>query len=82
MLNRFIQAGLHDAKYDWMEEENAYFATIDGLLGVWATAPTVEACREELIENLEEWVLFNLTHRIEIPHKGGINLNVSTAEVS
>jgi predicted RNase H-like HicB family nuclease len=81
MLSRFIRAALHDAKYDWMDEDMAYFGTIDGLLGVWATAPTVEACREELIENLEEWILFSLTHRIEVPRKGGINLNLRTVDV-
>ena len=82
MLSKFIQAAIHDAKYDWMDEDKAFFATIDGLPGVWATAPTVEECREELIENLEEWILFSLTHRLEIPLKGGINLNLSTVEVA
>jgi predicted RNase H-like HicB family nuclease len=82
MLNRFIQAAIRDARYEWMDEDKAYFATVDGLAGVWATAPTVEECRQELIENLEEWILFNLTHRVEIPPKGGVNLNLSTAEVA
>jgi len=82
VLNKFIQAAIDDAKYEWMNDDQEYFATIDGLPGLWATAPTIEACRRELIENLEEWILFSLTHHMEIPQKGGINLNLSTAEVA
>ena len=37
---------------------------------------------EELLENLEEWMLFRLRHRMVIPVKGGIDLNLSTAEAS
>ena len=82
MLNRFIQAAIRDAQYNWMDEDKAFFATVEGLPGLWTSAPTIEECRQELIENLEEWILFNLTHRVEIPPKGGINLNLSTAEVA
>ena len=82
MLNRFIQAAMRNAQYEWMEEDKAYFATVAGLPGVWATASTVEACREELIENLEEWILFNVAHRVSIPVMGGIDLNLTIAEVA
>jgi hypothetical protein len=36
----------------------------------------------ELCSGLEDSVLFGLTHRIEIPPVGGVNLNLSTAEVT
>jgi predicted RNase H-like HicB family nuclease len=65
-----------DAKYEWMSEDEAYFATVEGLPGLWASAPTIEECRNELLENLEEWLLFRIRHQMPVPPKGGMDLNL------
>jgi predicted RNase H-like HicB family nuclease len=38
-------------------EDGTWFAEIPGFEGVWANSKTVENCRNELIEVLEEWLI-------------------------
>ena len=51
------------------------FATY-GLEGVWAQAATLEACREELQEVLEEWIILGLRMGHQIPSIDGVSLTV------
>ena len=78
MLSEFIAAALRHAQYELMED-GAFFATVPELRGVWATAPTVEACRAELQEVIEGWLLLGLRHGDEIPTLDGISLEVREA---
>ena len=48
---------------------------IPGLQGVWANADTLEACRDELREVLEEWIILGLKMNHHIPVIDGIELN-------
>lgn len=41
----------------YMPNNEGYFGKIEDLQGVWANADSLEACREELKEVLEEWIL-------------------------
>jgi predicted RNase H-like HicB family nuclease len=50
---------------------------IPGLEGVWATADTLEACRDELEDVLEEWIVLSLAKNLPIPTIDGIDLSVS-----
>lgn len=62
MFTEYIQAKLKGAKYKILEDET-YFAEIPSLKGVWANAKTLENCREELREVLEDWTLLQVaTH--------------------
>lgn len=54
MLTEYIQSALRRSVYKQLEDQT-WFAEIPGLEGVWANADTVEACRTELSEVLEEW---------------------------
>ena len=54
MFTQYISEKLHKAKYKILED-GTYFAEISGLKGVWANAKTLEACRTELQEVLEDW---------------------------
>jgi predicted RNase H-like HicB family nuclease len=45
--------------------------------GVYASASSLEGCREELEEVLEEWVLFRVSRHLEVPEVNGIDLRVS-----
>jgi predicted RNase H-like HicB family nuclease len=38
-----------------------------GFEGVWADAASVEQCRDELEEVLEEWLLFRLARQLPVP---------------
>ena len=43
------------------------FGKIPWLQGVWANADTLEACRDELREVLEEWIILGLKMNHHIP---------------
>jgi predicted RNase H-like HicB family nuclease len=45
---------LKNSKYK-MLDDGTWFVEIPGFEGVWANSDTVEDCRMELIEVLEEW---------------------------
>ena len=55
MLTEFILNKLKSAKYKILKN-GSYFGAISGIPGVWANAKTLEACREELREVLEDWL--------------------------
>ena len=58
MLSKYIQAALRHAKYEILADDGTYFGEIPDCNGVYANSGTLEKCREELREVLEEWVLF------------------------
>jgi len=54
MIAEYISAALKMAEYKRLED-GSWFAEIPGFDGVWANGETVEMCRSELSEVLEEW---------------------------
>ena len=76
MLTAYIHAALRKAHYEILPEHEGYFGTIEGLQGVWAQADTLEACREELREVLEEWIVLGLKMGHAIPSIDGITLAI------
>jgi len=76
MLTAYINAALRKAHYEILPEGEGYFGTIAGLQGVWAQADTLEACREELREVLEEWIVLGLTMGPPLPSMDGITLAI------
>ena len=74
MLTAFIQAAMARAHYELLPEDQTYSGEIPDLQGVWANADTLEACRQELQEVLEDWLLVGLRLGHPIPVVDGINL--------
>lgn len=74
MLTEYIKAAMHRAKYKLIGDET-FFGEIPGLDGLWANAETLEACRDELEESLEEWILLGLQLGHPIPAIDGIDLS-------
>ena len=66
MLSEYIGKKLAAAKYKILDD-GSYFGEIPGLKGLWANADTLEDCREQLREVLEEWVLLKVRDREPIP---------------
>ena len=66
---------MRGAKYELLEE-GGYYGSIPGFDGVWADAVSLEACRDELAEVLEEWLLFRLSRQLPVPILDGIDLVV------
>jgi len=75
MLNQYIQKALEKAEYKRLDDRT-WFAEIPGFTGVWANAATVEICRKELVEVLEEWVLIKLRDNDPIPVIDGIETKI------
>lgn len=59
MLTQYILKQLARARYKLLED-GTYFGEIPRLQGVWASGASLEACREELREVLESWLLLKL----------------------
>ena len=53
MLSLYIAAAMRHATYEVLSD-GTYYGSISGFQGVWASAPTLEACRDELQKVLED----------------------------
>ncbi|MGO9569110.1 MAG: type II toxin-antitoxin system HicB family antitoxin [Desulfomonilaceae bacterium] len=76
MLLEYIQAGLRHAKYEILPDDGSYYGEIPEFNGVYANANTLEECREQLREVLEEWVLFRVHRNLRLPAVDGIELTI------
>lgn len=76
MISQYIAIALGRAHYELLENGEGIYGSIPDLLGVWAQADTLEACREELKSALEDWLLFSLSRQQPIPVLGGVDLTV------
>ncbi|MCP6757849.1 MAG: type II toxin-antitoxin system HicB family antitoxin [Fischerella sp. CENA71] len=76
MLTKYIQAALHKAKYKILSDDDTFYGDIPGFEGVWANADTLETCREELAEVLEEWILLRVARNLSLPVVDGIELSI------
>jgi predicted RNase H-like HicB family nuclease len=76
MVRQYISAAMRLAKYEILAEDQSYYGEIEGFEGVYANAPTLEGCRDELEEVLEEWVLFRVSRGLEVPAVEGHELRI------
>ncbi|MEM1042548.1 MAG: type II toxin-antitoxin system HicB family antitoxin [Bacteroidota bacterium] len=76
MLTAYIRAAMHAAEYELLEDGEGYYGSIPGLQGVWSNADTLEACRDELQEVAEDWLLIRLRRGANVPVLNGIDLNL------
>jgi predicted RNase H-like HicB family nuclease len=68
------------AKYEILEEEGSIYGHTPDLPGAWAKASTLEECREELQEVVEDWIMTSIAAHDPLPVIEGINLE-TTADV-
>lgn len=64
MLSDYLHAALRRAMYEILPDDGSYYGEIPGFNGVYANADTLEECRKQLAEVLEEWILFRLLLKI------------------
>jgi len=76
MLMEYIYAALRHAKYEILPDDNTYYGEIPQCNGVYANAETLEECREQLQEVLEEWILFRVHRNLTMPVIDGIKLSI------
>lgn len=75
MVVEYIQAAIETAEYKKLED-GSWFAEISEFEGIWANGKSVEECRKELIEVLEEWLILKLKDKDPIPVVKGIDINI------
>ena len=78
MLLAYMSRAIEQAEYKRLEDRS-WFAEIPGFPGVWANRATVEACRQELLEVLEEWLVLRLRDRDPIPAIDGVQIPIAQA---
>ena len=78
MLFEYIQGALEKAEYKKLNN-GTWFVEIPGFEGVWANGKTVEECRKELMEVLEEWIIIKLRDKDPIPKVKGKKINIRQA---
>ncbi|MBI4617600.1 MAG: type II toxin-antitoxin system HicB family antitoxin [Planctomycetes bacterium] len=78
MLRDYVDRALRRAKYEILED-GSVCAMVPGLRGVIAHADTVEACRAQLAEVVEEWVLVRVARGLRVPAIDGVRVRVRKA---
>ena len=76
MITEYIEAALRRATYEIIEDEEPYYGEVPGLQGVWATGKTLEECRRNLAETVEDWVLFSIAKGLPIPALGEVSISL------
>lgn len=54
MLTNYIRAAMRQAQYEILSDDGTFYGEIPGFDGVYANTDTLEACREEPKEVLDE----------------------------
>ena len=67
MLTEYIQAALRHATYEILPDDKTFYGEIHECIGVYANAETLEACRNELREVLEQWIFLRIHHHLPLP---------------
>lgn len=80
MMVDYLTAAIERAEYKKLAD-GSWFGEISGFEGVWANGTTVEECRRELIEVLEEWIILKIRDGDGVPVVKGIDLNIKKVAV-
>jgi predicted RNase H-like HicB family nuclease len=76
VIIEYINEALKKAKYEIINDEDPYYGEIPEIKGVWATGKTLEECRQQLRETLDEWLILSFKKNLPIPDINGIDLNL------
>ncbi|WP_298666186.1 type II toxin-antitoxin system HicB family antitoxin [uncultured Methanofollis sp.] len=78
MIIEYIRAAMHHARYEIIEGDEPYYGEVPGLPGVWATGATLEECRENLGEVIDDWLVIRLRRGMSIPPIDGVTIEETT----
>ncbi len=73
MLTEYIRTAMQKATYEILGD-GTFYGEIPGFQGVYANAKTLETCREQLQQVLEEWIMLGLQMGHKLPELQGIRL--------
>ena len=66
MITEYVSAALRHGRYEILED-GTYYGEVPPLRGVLATGRTLESCRSQLSEVIEEWVLVRVAKGLAVP---------------
>lgn len=66
MIRQYVEEALRRARYDKLDD-GTFCAEVAPLRGVLATGDTLEECRSQLAEVVEEWILVRIAKRLSVP---------------
>jgi len=76
MLLEYVRTAMRHARYEVLDEGEGYYGEIPECRGVFANAPTLEACRDQLAEVVEDWVLLRVSRNLDLPVIDGAEIHV------
>ena len=76
MLTKYIEAAMRHAHYEILADDKSIYGEIPECQGVYANASTLEECRDELAEVLEDWLLLRIHKNLALPKIDGLTLEV------
>ena len=83
MLTEYIEEALERARYELIDDpDTPYFGEVPDLPGVWASGETLEACRRELKDVIEGWLLVSVKNSLPIPSLGPLEIKEVDAEAA
>lgn len=82
MLTDYLNAAMRHAHYEILEDDGTYYGEIPECRGVYANASSLEECRNELAEVLEDWLLFRIHKHLSLPCIDGLELVVRKEEIA
>ncbi|WP_330217185.1 type II toxin-antitoxin system HicB family antitoxin [Archaeoglobus sulfaticallidus] len=77
VIREYIEAAMKKARYEFLPESQVFYGEIPGLNGVYAYADSLEECKKELEEVLEEWILIRVSRSFQIPEVDGVKIVIS-----
>jgi hypothetical protein len=81
MITEYIEAAMRKARYEFITGERVHFGKIPGFKGLWASGLTKSACKSELRERLDEWIVLSLRMNMSLPVLRGLTLNKTLSPV-
>lgn len=76
MLTQYIKKAMEHARYEIFNDDHTFYCEIRECPGVYASAETLEKCRSELEEILEEWLLFRIYKNLPVPKVDDIEIKI------
>ena len=76
MIREYISKAMTGAQYETLSDDGSWYGEIPGFQGVYSNADSLEECRTELEEVLEEWLLFSISRNLDVPVVDGVDLKL------
>ena len=76
MIREYIQKAMKLAHYEILSEDKSFYGEINECPGVYSNSTTLEKCRQELEDILEEWILFRVYKNLDLPVIDGITIKI------